>query len=1046
MRTVRRNFDPLLRAVLTAAALAWPAGRAGAEALPGVDGVEFQPLSAQARRVAEAMEVLGQPLPPDARARLERASAMTDGPAGVRAIQEALDPLCLVGVGINPESRVKASQGPAPARLTQHGWRVFLVKVHNEAGVTAPLLAGSPNAAPLYKRSTNSPEPKTGVPASEVPHRWMDVSVYGDRPLTRTLSGLALEYRVIQIYSRDGGRREARISFNVGQGTQDLGFRGDVDVLFACEPAVPLVLDVRDFDGRPAMASFLIRDALGRVYPSPTRRLAPDFFFHPQVYRQSGESVLLPPGTYTVEWTRGPEYVTRRRTVTVPPAKEHRESFALERWAHLAGRNWFSGDHHVHAAGCAHYESPTEGVTPNDMMRHILGEDLGVGCVLSWGPCWYAQKAYFDGMLSPLSTPDHLMRYDVEVSGFPSSHAGHLCLLRLKEDDYPGTTRIEEWPSWDLPVLKWGKSQGGVVGFAHSGWGLKTVATGLPNDEVPPFDGIGANARYEGGDGRAYLLRMGHFPAARAALPIAIRRDRRVTALFPEASGEPAPMGIGPVFDPGGFFAGCFRPGDDAPAWVSMRTTELEPTAEVEPDDAPERATRATVPSFLYGRLASRGESDWFAFELVRGQAIAVKAEGREVGSPADLELTLLDPAGNEARRVDDLLLDDAAFLFTANADGVHRLRVRDVTGGCGPDFVYGVEVRADVPRFAVASDVAALTVPRGGTQPIPLTVTRSNYDGPIALAIEGRPPGLALRPAVIPAGASQAVVFLEADASCPAGLSTVRIGADAGKGVLPTLAGTQPLIDRQAVNVDLIKTALREDQRCLPPSLRDRVALLVTPPAPFSFDLPEPAVDLARFQHAEFPIVVRREPGFTAPVSFQARGGPIGDKAELRVQVYAEIPQSAPGAEKVTGILRSRNLAQTAVTLVSIDATSRHEGRQVTLTRTFLLDLKPAFAVAPVPARIALKPGATARIRVKVHRLRTFDGPVTVTPTKAPGVVLPESVEVPAGRPEVEVELKIEPGTNPGTLRIGFPALARVSGFEEEARGPDLTIEVQKP
>ncbi|MFO0907871.1 MAG: CehA/McbA family metallohydrolase [Isosphaeraceae bacterium] len=155
--------------------------------------------------------------------------------------------------------------------------------------------------------------------------------------------------------------------------------------------------------------------------------------------------------------------------------------------------NWFSGDHHVHAAGCAHYESPTEGVTPGDMMRHILGEDLDVGCVLSWGPCWYAQKAYFDGKLHPLSTPEYLMRYDVEVSGFPSSHTGHLCLLRLKEDDYPGTSRIEEWPSWDLPVLQWGKSQGGVVGFSHSGWGLKTNDPSIPTYEIPKFDGIGAN-------------------------------------------------------------------------------------------------------------------------------------------------------------------------------------------------------------------------------------------------------------------------------------------------------------------------------------------------------------------------------------------------------------------------------------------------------------------------------------------------------------------------------------------------------------------------
>jgi hypothetical protein len=147
----------------------------------------------------------------------------------------------------------------------------------------------------------------------------------------------------------------------------------------------------------------------------------------------------------------------------------------------------------VHAAGCGHYESPTEGVKPEDMWRHILGEDLDVGCVLSWGPCWYAQKQFFEGKIHKLSTPDYLMRYDVEVSGFPSSHAGHLCLLRLKEDDYPGTTRIEQWPSWDLPVLKWGKSQGGVVGFSHSGWGLKISDDSLPSYEVPPYDGIGAN-------------------------------------------------------------------------------------------------------------------------------------------------------------------------------------------------------------------------------------------------------------------------------------------------------------------------------------------------------------------------------------------------------------------------------------------------------------------------------------------------------------------------------------------------------------------------
>ena len=253
-------------------------------------------------------------------------------------------------------------------------------------------------------------------------------------------------------------------------------------------------LRMRDFDGKPVMASFVFRDDKGRVYPAQTRRLAPDFFFHSQVYRADGETVLLQPGRYTVSYTRGPEYLVQSRHITVPKAATHSESFALKRWVHPARKGWWSGDHHIHAAGCAHYESPTEGVTPADMMRHILGEDLNVGCCLSWGPCWYHQKRYFEGKVSALSTPTHLLRYDVEVSGFPSSHAGHICLLRLREQDYPGTKLINDWPSWDLPIFKWAKAQGAVVGFAHSGWGLDLGDTReLPCYKVPPFNGIGAN-------------------------------------------------------------------------------------------------------------------------------------------------------------------------------------------------------------------------------------------------------------------------------------------------------------------------------------------------------------------------------------------------------------------------------------------------------------------------------------------------------------------------------------------------------------------------
>jgi hypothetical protein len=525
-------FQPYARRIFQATCLGaflWTAS-AAADDLPLVLGVEAQPLKAQARRVAEALAYLGQPLNKEQQAALDKAVAQTDDAAAAEAIQKLFDPLCLAGVNINPESRVKVARGPAQADLVQQGWRVFLVKVHNEAGVTAALRAGSPNALPVYARSTSSPRPNRVVKPEDVPDRWLDIMTFDSQPLVAKLSGLALEYRIIQLYSRDAGKREAKLAFDVGQGTQDIGFRNEINVLFDVAPAVPVKLTVLDNDGRPTTAHFVFRDLQGRVYPARSKRLAPDFFFHDQVYRTSGEEVLLPPGEYRVTYGRGPEYVLLSKSIRVPEDKEHAESFRLKRWIKLADLGWYSGDHHVHAAGCAHYESPTEGVTPEDMMRHILGEDLNIGCVLSWGPCWYHQKQFFEGQVHKLSRPDYVMRYDVEVSGFPSQHAGHLCLLRLKEDDYEYPEEVEfdyafsaerghfkgrktdsigQWPTWDLPILKWGQEQGGVVGFSHSGWGLALpdygpggqrvpvgqgrAADKLPDYAMPPFDGIGAN-------------------------------------------------------------------------------------------------------------------------------------------------------------------------------------------------------------------------------------------------------------------------------------------------------------------------------------------------------------------------------------------------------------------------------------------------------------------------------------------------------------------------------------------------------------------------
>lgn len=455
--------------------------------------VEFQPLATNAVRIVEAFELIGEPMPAEEKSALLEATRSTDSKAAIATILKTLDRLSLFLVQINPEGRVTVDVGVARPELMQQGWRSFLVRVNNESGITGELTVKSPNALPMQQRSSGSPEPKQTIQLGDVPHRFLDIAIFNERPMQKNLSGLEVEYRIVQIYCRDAGKRDATISFHVGKEAADVGRRSEVGVLFNALPAVAVKLRVLDENAKPTTAAFVFRDQQNRVYPAQSRRLAPDFFFHPQVYRHDGEAILLPPGQYTVETTRGPEYVASKRTITVEATGSAEETFQLKRWIDLKRRGWWSGDHHVHAAGCRHYDSPTEGVTPADMFRHVLGEDLNVGCVLSWGPCWYFQKQYFEGKVHPLSQPDYLMRYDIEVSGFPSSHSGHLCMLNLKEDDYPGTERIEQWPSWDLPILKWGKEQGAVVGFAHSGWGLLVESEELPNYMIPPFDGIGAN-------------------------------------------------------------------------------------------------------------------------------------------------------------------------------------------------------------------------------------------------------------------------------------------------------------------------------------------------------------------------------------------------------------------------------------------------------------------------------------------------------------------------------------------------------------------------
>ena len=365
-----------------------------------VIAVEGQPLAANVERVVRALESLGAPLPPETTGALVRSGRARDA----RAIQQQLDTRVLLVVTINPEERVKvgarSGRGGPPAE-----------RVHTGAGQgdqsrpRPPRHCASRARSRAWSRRARSVlsmkrqdqrHLKVGEVRGGAPGRFLQVEMVTAQPMTPSLSGLGVEYALALVYSSESGHREATIGFDVGQGTQDLGFRGEMPVLFDVRPAIPVRLRVRDLDGAPTVAHFTFTDRSGHIHPPQSKRTAPDLFFQRQVYRADGGVVLLPPGPIDVTYGRGPEYRQKsKRAARSRPWRGDARSRGSSGGS--TPRCTASTAATTTSMPPAVRTTPTRprGSSPKDIFLQVKGEGLNVGCVLTWGPCYDYQRRFF---------------------------------------------------------------------------------------------------------------------------------------------------------------------------------------------------------------------------------------------------------------------------------------------------------------------------------------------------------------------------------------------------------------------------------------------------------------------------------------------------------------------------------------------------------------------------------------------------------------------------------------------------------------------------
>ncbi len=456
--------------------------------------------SNQVKRIVESLRRLGEPLPDRETARI---LALAEQPNGLNSteIERVLDRYTLVRVLLDKHGVGKAISGNASPQLAELGWRCFLVRVENPWRLTGSMLLWSRSA--IREGDLQRGIHESHILANDVPQitrlppdldtdyadgmsQWMGYRFGAGVPAAEGLEGAPLEYQTLQIYSQRGGQNAASIALASAALSDPYrlydctGFIAE----FNCEPAITVTLRILDVDGCGAMASLLIYDEAGRLYPAPAHRLEPDLVYQPQIYRADGETIRLPAGTYKVITLRGPEYLESHqefevRAGIVPASLTTR----LERWIDPTRHGWYPGDPHLHPEGQDYGVISKYGLTPETMLRQVCGEALSIGSILIWTGGYYYEKQFLTGhiyeptyaspfpeaqrannaTLTPrpaLHDSESLIRYDVEQAAFPSNLLGHLVLLRLKNHDYPGVKSIYDWPSWNLADSQMGESTG----------------------------------------------------------------------------------------------------------------------------------------------------------------------------------------------------------------------------------------------------------------------------------------------------------------------------------------------------------------------------------------------------------------------------------------------------------------------------------------------------------------------------------------------------------------------------------------------------------
>jgi len=307
---------------------------------------------------------------------------------------------------------------------------------------------------------------------------------------------------------------------------------------------------------------------------------------------------------------------------------------------------------------------------------------------------------------------------------------------------------------------------------------------------------------YRGGNDYHYRLRIGDFPGATTAFPVAVERGKSTKVAF----AGPGTIDIPPVTvmaaKDGGVeavYVAPKRPGGTSGWAVPVLVSDDPELTEQEPNNEPSKANKLPVPGGISARFEKSGDVDYFAVTCKKGVKYAAAAMTYELNSPAEVLIRVLDAKGSELGRSNPAQ-QAARVEFAPPADGEYFIACEHLNYLAGPNEIYHLSIRPVTGDFAITLAFDRGEAPPGGGTAILATVTRLNgFAGPIELGIAG---GRELSgKATLPAGQTIGFVPLLVKEGTKPGAYSFRVE---GKS---TIDGKE--VVRHGTLTDAVKTAL---------------------------------------------------------------------------------------------------------------------------------------------------------------------------------------------------------------------------------------------